>query len=176
MTLLSLLSFHTLKSSAIVFAFLFASGTVAIAWQGHDDNPDYPYIPIDHKTIQYEETPTTDVVGRFAEAVEKGEKNLAWNPKFGYLPSLRKYSSNGTDPRFEGLGDGSSGGAVIRPGLSGEHGRQRNVGRHLILIHRYRPELSDITSPLLQRFRPHAHPACQLRLGDPFFSRSPRNL
>jgi hypothetical protein len=90
MKLRSLPSLYTLKIPSVVFAFLFVSWTAASAWQGHDDNPDYPYIPIDHKTIQYEERPTTDVVGRFAEAVEKGEKNLAWDPKFGYLPSLLK--------------------------------------------------------------------------------------
>jgi hypothetical protein len=80
----SLIFTRALKFTAIVFA----SSIVVSAWQGHDDNPDYPFIPFDHKAIQYEETAPADPFGRLAAAIEKGDKNLVYDPKFGYLPSL----------------------------------------------------------------------------------------
>src|SRR5882672_645867 len=67
---------------------------VTVSWcvraQGHDDNADYPSIELDNKTIQYDDTPSTDPVARLEEKLEKGQAKLDYDPKFGYLPSLLK--------------------------------------------------------------------------------------
>src|SRR5712691_8540710 len=90
------ISTNTLKFTALVFGSCCAAG----AWQGHDDNPDYPFIPFDHKAIQYEETAPSDPFGCLAAAIEKGEKKLEYDAKFGYLPSLLKHLDINVDSQM----------------------------------------------------------------------------
>jgi hypothetical protein len=90
------ISANTLKFTALVFVSCCAAG----AWQGHDDNPDYPFIPFDHKAIQYEETAPSDPFGCLAAAIEKGEKKLEYDAKFGYLPSLLKHLDINVDSQM----------------------------------------------------------------------------
>jgi hypothetical protein len=71
-------------------AGLFLAGT-AWALQGHDENPDFPSIPFDHKAIQYMERPTDDPVAGLQKQMEKGEVKLEFQPRWGYLPSVLKH-------------------------------------------------------------------------------------
>lgn len=63
-----------------------------IAWalQGHDANPDFPPIPLDHEAIQYSEAPG-DPVARLQQRMEQGEVTLDFQPRWGYLPSVLKH-------------------------------------------------------------------------------------
>ena len=80
------------KSRKSVLGLAGLAALVTVAWcvnaQGHDDNADFLTIDLDDKTIQYEETSSTDAVARLEEKLEKGQVKLAYDPKFGYLPSL----------------------------------------------------------------------------------------
>ncbi len=70
-------------------AALVVVGT-ALAFQGHDENPDFPAIPADHKAIQYPDQPTDDPVARLEKQMEKGEVKLEYQPPWGYLSSVLK--------------------------------------------------------------------------------------
>lgn len=71
-------------------ASLILTGTVW-ALQGHDENPDFPPIPIAHKAIQYSERPADDPVARLQQQMEKGEVKLEFQPRWGYLPSVLQH-------------------------------------------------------------------------------------
>ncbi len=63
---------------------------VTIARAGHDDDPDFPFLQLDHKAIQYEESPSTDPVALLQAKLEKGQAKLEYDDRFGYLPSMLK--------------------------------------------------------------------------------------
>src|SRR5215469_6120966 len=71
---------------AAMFAAILAVGAMA-AWAARDDN-DYPYIPYDHASLQYKKATPDDAITRLQEKLDKGSTKLAYDPKFGYLPSL----------------------------------------------------------------------------------------
>ena len=58
------------------------------ALQGHDVNFAYSPISFDHSAIQYIEQPADDPVARLQRQMEKGEAELEFDPKRGYLPSV----------------------------------------------------------------------------------------
>jgi len=73
-----------------IVAALALLGWCIRAQTGHDDNPDFSFIDLDNKTIQYEDTPATGAVARLEQRLENGQARLDYDPKFGYLPSLLK--------------------------------------------------------------------------------------
>src|SRR5579872_578405 len=79
---------------------VFALGAGVIAWAAHDDAIDYPYIPYDHAAIQYPTRPTDDAVDRLQQKINSGVVKLAFDPKFGYLPSLLKQLGINTDSQM----------------------------------------------------------------------------
>ncbi len=54
----------------------------------HDDAYDFPYLPFDHKAIQYAQHPANDAVARLQKRIDRDNVKLAYDPKWGYLPSL----------------------------------------------------------------------------------------
>lgn len=58
------------------------------AWAARDDGDDFPYIPYDHPTIDYEKKPPQDAISRFQEKLDRGETSLEFDAQEGYLPSL----------------------------------------------------------------------------------------
>jgi hypothetical protein len=74
---------ETLLASVLVF---WCAGAKA----GHDDHPEFPFLPFDDKAIQYEETQADDPVARLQDKLEKGQAKLEYDSKFGYLPSVLK--------------------------------------------------------------------------------------
>lgn len=85
------------------------------ALQGHDENPDFPPIPPDHKAIQYTEAASNDPVARLQKQLEKGEAKLEFAPKFGYLPSVLKLLGINTDSQVLVFSKTSSQVAHISP-------------------------------------------------------------
>ncbi len=71
-------------------ASLFLTGTL---WglQGHDANPAFPSLPLDHPAIQFLERSTADPVARLQKRLETGEEKLELHPLWGYLPDLLKH-------------------------------------------------------------------------------------
>ena len=60
------------------------------AWAARDDASDYPSIPYDHPSIDYEKREPHDPISRLQQKLDRGEAKLAFDSKFGYLPSLLK--------------------------------------------------------------------------------------
>jgi hypothetical protein len=74
----------------IPWTFAIAACAAAAAWAGRDDATDYPYIPYDHPEIDYEKRVSHDPVSRLQEKLERGDVQLEFDSKEGYLPSLLK--------------------------------------------------------------------------------------
>lgn len=55
-----------------------------------DDASDFPYIPFDHPAIRYVDQKSDDAVARLQQQIERGEANLTYDPKWGFLPDLLK--------------------------------------------------------------------------------------
>lgn len=56
----------------------------------NDDNFNFPYVPFDHKAINYDTAPGTDPVGVLEKKLQAGQAKLEFDPKYGYLPSVLK--------------------------------------------------------------------------------------
>ena len=69
-----------------------AVAAVAVfAWAAHDDAFDFPYIPLDHAAIDYDNRPQDDAITRLQKRLDDGEVKLAYDPNHGgYLVSLLK--------------------------------------------------------------------------------------
>ena len=69
-----------------------AVAAVAVfAWAAHDDAFDFPYIPLDHAAIDYDNRPLDDAISRLQRRLDNGEVKLAYEPNHGgYLGSLLK--------------------------------------------------------------------------------------
>lgn len=63
---------------------------IAAAWAARDDWADYPYIPFDHPSIDYEKRSPKDAISRLQEKMERGEVQLKFDSQHGYLPSVLK--------------------------------------------------------------------------------------
>ena len=75
--------------------FLIVTGAVVavavFAWAAHDDAFDFPYLPLDHPAIDYDNRPLDDAVTRLQERLDKGEVKLPYEANHGgYLGSLLK--------------------------------------------------------------------------------------
>jgi len=74
--------------------FLVAGAVAAVAvfaWAAHDDAFDFPYIPLDHAAIDYDNRPQDDAITRLQQRLDKGEVKLAYEADHGgYLGSLLK--------------------------------------------------------------------------------------
>jgi hypothetical protein len=62
----------------------------AAAWAARDDASDYPAIPYDHPAIDYEKREPHDPISQLQQKLDRGEATLAFDSKYGYLPSLLK--------------------------------------------------------------------------------------
>ena len=87
------------RLALLATASLILTGTVW-ALQGHDDNPDFPSIPFDHKAIQYAERSADDPVARLQKQMENGEVKLEFHPRWGYLPSVLKHLGINSDSQL----------------------------------------------------------------------------
>jgi hypothetical protein len=83
---------------AALSAAILGVGAIA-AWAGRDDN-DYPYIPYDHASIQYKKATPTDAITKLQEKLDNGSVKLAYDPKWGYLPSLLKHLNVNVDSQM----------------------------------------------------------------------------
>jgi hypothetical protein len=74
--------------------FLVAGAPAAVAvlaFAAHDDAFDFPYIPLDHAAIDYDNRPLDDAVTRLQRRLDSGEVKLAYEANHGgYLSSLLK--------------------------------------------------------------------------------------
>ena len=76
-----------MKPIACVIFIVFAGVAVAVA----DRLEDTSYVPYEHKTIQYFETPTDEAVKRLDDSIDQGKAKLDFQPGgLGYLPDLLK--------------------------------------------------------------------------------------
>jgi len=76
--------------AAFALAVGLGSWRLASAFAGHDDLATFPFMEYDAKPISYEKAPVTDPVAKLAARIRKGEANLSYDVKFGYLPALLK--------------------------------------------------------------------------------------
>ncbi len=61
------------------------------AWAAHDDAFDFPYIPLDHAAIDYDNRPLDDAITRLQRRLDNGEVKLTYEANHGgYLGSLLK--------------------------------------------------------------------------------------
>lgn len=64
---------------------------VVFAWAAHDDAFDFPYIPLDHAAIDYDNRPLDDAITRLQRRLDSGEVKLTYEAGHGgYLGSLLK--------------------------------------------------------------------------------------
>jgi hypothetical protein len=78
---------RTLIAAASVSLLALAGITAAIA----DRLEETTYVPYEHKSIQYFETPTNEAVKRLDDSIDQGKVKLDFVPGgLGYLPSLLK--------------------------------------------------------------------------------------
>lgn len=81
------MSHRTLIAAASVSLLALAGITAAIA----DRLEETTYVPYEHKSIQYFETPTNEAVKRLDDSIDQGKVKLDFVPGgLGYLPSLLK--------------------------------------------------------------------------------------
>src|ERR1039457_5692761 len=67
------------------------AAAAVFAWEAHDDAFDFPYIPLDHASIDYDNRPLDDAITRLQRRLDNGEVKLAYEPTHGgYLGSLLK--------------------------------------------------------------------------------------
>jgi len=97
----------------ILPSLLILGATWALAQGG--DYFRFPYIPFDHKAIQYGEQPPNDAVARLDRAIQSGEANLTYDPKWGYLPSVLKHLGINIDSQMLVLSKTSFQAALISP-------------------------------------------------------------
>ncbi|MEO8098554.1 MAG: hypothetical protein ABI811_12700 [Acidobacteriota bacterium] len=64
--------------------------TAVALWAARDDGTDYPYIPYDHPVIDYDKRAPQDPIARLQEKLLRGDVELEFDSKEGYLPSLFK--------------------------------------------------------------------------------------
>jgi len=74
---------------------LLVTGAVAavavFAWAAHDDAFDFPYIPLDHAAIDYDNRPQDDAITRLQQRLDSREVKLTYEANHGgYLGSLLK--------------------------------------------------------------------------------------
>ena len=91
---------------------------VAVAWalQGHDENPEFPPIPADHKAIHYSAQSADDPVARLQKRMRSGEVKLDFQPRWGYLPSVLKYLGINIDSQLLVFSKTSTQSRRISPG------------------------------------------------------------
>ena len=65
-----------------------------------DDASDFPYIPFDHPAIRYVDQKSDDAITRLEQQIERGEANLAYDAKWGFLPDLLKRLSINVDSQI----------------------------------------------------------------------------
>jgi hypothetical protein len=75
--------------------FLLVTGAVAavavLAFAAHDDVVDFPYIPLDHAAIDYDNRPLDDAITRLQARLDNGQTKLTYEANHGgYLGSLLK--------------------------------------------------------------------------------------
>jgi hypothetical protein len=72
----------------------------AAVWADRSDVKNYPYIPFDHPAIDYPAPATENAVAMLQSQLENGHAKLAFDPKWGYLPSLLKHFGVKTDSQM----------------------------------------------------------------------------
>jgi hypothetical protein len=87
------------KTAILLSAAVLACFTVA-AWAARDDASDYPFVSYDHPTIDYGKRKPKDPVARLQQRLERGEVQLEFDSKHGYLPSLLKLLDIHTDSQM----------------------------------------------------------------------------
>jgi len=63
----------------------------------NDDNTVYPFLPFDHRAINYLESPVNDPVALLEKRLQTGQAKLEYDAKWGYLPSVLKNLGLNTD-------------------------------------------------------------------------------
>ena len=66
----------------------------------HDDWLDFPYLSYDHAAIHYSATAPNDAITRLQAKLDRGEVQLAFDERFGYLPNLLKLLEIRTDSQM----------------------------------------------------------------------------
>jgi len=79
-----------------VSAVLVLVATRQISGQ-NEDNTVFPFIPFDHKAIDYLESPVNDPVALLEKRIQAGQAKLDYDPRWGYLPSVLKNLGLNTD-------------------------------------------------------------------------------
>jgi hypothetical protein len=69
---------------------LILGAAVGGAWAVRDDGADYPFIDYDQPAIDYNKRAPQDAITRLQSKLDRGEANLEFDAKDGYLPSLLK--------------------------------------------------------------------------------------
>ncbi len=75
-----------------------------LPWAAWAQVPDYHgsfTVPYDHPALKYAGPPKEDRAARLREQLASGKLQLAWDPKFGYLPAVLK--ALGISPASQGL-------------------------------------------------------------------------
>jgi hypothetical protein len=72
----------------------------AAVWADRSDVKNYPYIPFDHPAIDYPATASENAVARLQSRLDRGEAKLAFDAKWGYLPSLLKHLNLNIDSQM----------------------------------------------------------------------------
>ena len=68
-----------------------AAAVAVLAWAAHDDAFDFPYIPLDHAAIDYDNRPQDDAITRLQQRLDSREVKLTYEANHGgYLGSLLK--------------------------------------------------------------------------------------
>lgn len=73
--------------SGFVWLVALSAGAAGFALAGLDGSH---IVPSDHDAILYSKTPASDVVSELQKKIWSGEVKLAYDPVFGYLPSVLK--------------------------------------------------------------------------------------
>jgi hypothetical protein len=72
-----------------VLATSLVAAAAVLAFAAHDDAFDFPYIPLDHAAIDYDQRPLDDSVTELQRRLDSGEMKLTYDPnRGGYLGSL----------------------------------------------------------------------------------------
>jgi hypothetical protein len=87
------------KQLAIVISAIAMAGAAAV-WADRSDAANYPYIPYDHPAIDYPGLATENAVAKLQFQLERGEAKLAFDARWGYLPSLLKHLGVNTDSQM----------------------------------------------------------------------------
>ena len=71
----------------------------ACVWAA-SNTEDFPYVPLDHPAIQYQDKAPDDAVSRLQAKLDAGEVKLKYDPKWGYLPGLLSAFGINTDSQL----------------------------------------------------------------------------